>query len=847
MADLFRIRAGIGTGGTGMVTLNPQVPDGLYEVGDLVTVSVIPDAGFSFVEWTEFGLEFISATSSFVYTVPTKDTYLLANLTGASDPLYDYGLKYFFQYKVPRFNSDTRLEIWAKGWAGVALERLISNIEYRFGVKNSDIFETVIGTSVDFNIPAYESVEYNEFLNSDPRFFQVKYYRNYGLINEWGWTGYLKTDFSERPFKGMPYDLSLTATDILKTLDVYNFPREFLANRPAIFSIAGILGQTVKNRLPISVGVNVFETRMDSTIGLFEQFSVNSSRFFNEGEDFFYNYFGVKLDDSVNLKVALEYLLNPFLCRIFQWNNRYYIVRINELLKNDMKFFNYTGAGIFEDITTIDNTQVMPCLYKDGVLRGELSYNRFYAKLILGVIGSPERNTVINDFFTGFTRVGRALVYKLKNWQYVNTVPFDGVRNSETARLELVQEPNRAAGALPQLSAMFWGTANGVADTNLSYIELNSYTQGTSTLLAIETANKVNIKAEFVNLRRGSADKLIPTFGSQLVAIQVQVGASYLYEVSANVYDWTLTPSICTFPIINNNVVNTLEITDVVVPENGEVKVRLCQVITVSGTRHRYLVAWKSIQVAINKNDDLQNTEILKIGEVSTDFPNKYPEYETYIGDSLTNMSVSAIKLTELADDPVSELWSRDAVEEIPLLDYLIKEMADLYGKNNYRFWGDYYDMLNPTLQVSLEGDIYLLNSFSYQDHIGVSNLDMFLMQKAIELTYTFNWELIEEEAGVFVDANAIILVNGIEIASSYGNASGSFEVQLNDLVTINYFYLSTYGISAGVTNPRLQLTVDSILVQDNVIIEAETQDRNYSITITNEITDVLIKGYGEI
>jgi len=143
MANLFRVYAEIGIGGTGLVTLNPQVPNASYEAGDLVTVSVIPNAGFSFVEWTEFGVEFVSASSSFVFTVPTKDTYLLATLTGDNDPIYDYGLKYFFQYKVPRFNSDTRLEIWAKGYTDSAIERLISNIDYRFGVKNSDVLETI--------------------------------------------------------------------------------------------------------------------------------------------------------------------------------------------------------------------------------------------------------------------------------------------------------------------------------------------------------------------------------------------------------------------------------------------------------------------------------------------------------------------------------------------------------------------------------------------------------------------------------------------------------------------------------------------------------------------------------
>src|SRR5690606_24533853 len=159
----------------------------------------------------------------------------------------------------------------------------------------------------------------------------------------------------------------------------------------------------------------------------------------------------------------------------------------------------------------------------------------------------------------------------------------------------------------------------------------------------LEAANTITIGAVFVNDKRGSSDAKVPPFGSNLVAIQVTVGGYYLYEVSENIYDWTLTPSICTWSITTYKTENTIEITSLTVPEDGEVKFRLYQVITVSGSRHRYIVDWKSCYVNLEDNDALINTEILKIGTVETDFTNVFENYETYIGDARTNLSVSAI------------------------------------------------------------------------------------------------------------------------------------------------------------------------------------------------------------
>jgi len=139
-------------------------------------------------------------------------------------------------------------------------------------------------------------------------------------------------------------------------------------------------------------------------------------------------------------------------------------------------------------------------------LRGELSYNRFYAKLILGVVGAPETNVIVDESFRKFKKFGFFAgrnSYKLTNWQYVNTVPFEGNRDSETAGLEIISD-DASVGTVAKFSAVFWGTANGLSDTNLSYIEFNSYTEGTDIVLAIENANNIDVKAEFITRRRGN-------------------------------------------------------------------------------------------------------------------------------------------------------------------------------------------------------------------------------------------------------------------------------------------------------------------------------------------------------
>ncbi len=86
----------------------------------------------------------------------------------------------------------------------------------------------------------------------------------------------------------------------------------------------------------------------------------------------------------------------------------------------------------------------------------------------------------------------------------------------------------------------------------------------------------------------------------------------------------------------------------------------------------------------IEKTEGLALSKLGVKAVTGSPYSNVHPDYNTYIGDAITNNSASAIKLL-LAGDPVSEEWSRDGVESLPLLDIIVQELANLKGRTNYR------------------------------------------------------------------------------------------------------------------------------------------------------------------
>lgn len=727
MAAVFRLIVFNGTTGSGEITLSPESLYGFYSEGDLITVSIVPNNGFTFVNWQANGA--VQSTSpSFVFTMPANDTYLFPTFTGVFVPGFSYGVKYYAEYCTKGGLKTTRVEIQEKSYLGPSSQVAINDVTFRFGNNNSDVRETIIGSSLDFSLPVITLGDYGEFLTSDLRGFRVIYYRGYidSSNYDFRWVGYLTTDVFEQPNLSPPYLINLTAVDGIKTLE------DPLSNTSsfgswAMQNITGALRQTFENPFPVKEAVKVFENRMDDTGSLFNQYSVNSNLFYAKFQPLFYDGAGIQWSDTISIKQSLIKILSPWVCRLFQWNGYWIILRLNELTKSDIKYNSFDAYGTYVDSEVVDNdTQLLNCLLFDRPIEsGGLGYTEFNVSLVLGDVSIPELNEILVEPFeaSSWLNTGSGL-WVLRRWQYIRCTAFDGVRNNDICRIEYITAPT--SGETGKF-ARFWGTANGIADASISYIESNKDSRIVGAGVAVEAANTLSIGAKYQILRRSTSDTSIPSAGSHVVGIAVQIGANYLYETTTpNVFGWTLTPTIITIDVVNSGVFNIIKITDVVVPEDGDVQFRLYQLITVSGTRHRYVIDWDDAYIQLEKNDALVNEAILGKALTDVSYPSVSPDYETYIGDALTNLSSAAIKLNTVADTPVSEAWSRDGVESLQLLQIVLQDLANLEGKNNFRVRGSYHGSIDPTKAVIYNDRKYLVNSFTLDDWENKYDLDLF-------------------------------------------------------------------------------------------------------------------------
>jgi hypothetical protein len=99
-----------------------------------------------------------------------------------------------------------------------------------------------------------------------------------------------------------------------------------------------------------------------------------------------------------------------------------------------------------------------------------------------------------------------------------------------------------------------------------------------------------------------------------------------------------------------------------------------------AGTRHQFTVRYKNFKLSIEENEAFTLSQLGAKGVTNTQYSSVFPDYEINIGDTITNMSTSAIKLN-IAGTPVSESWTSKDFTSQPLLGSLVQDLANLYGR----------------------------------------------------------------------------------------------------------------------------------------------------------------------
>jgi hypothetical protein len=501
-------------------------------------------------------------------------------------------------------------------------------------------------------------------------------------------SGYIAPDFITSQFKSGVKLFEFTAIDGLKGLDSI---RSSFTSWPdprtqAISGIVGALNQSFIDKRQVLVGCEVHETRMDSDVSVFRQFNVPPNAIYTDGEVAKFSN-GVRIEnEQLYLKDTIERMVNPFLCRVFLWKDKFYVIRLNEFNKTSFKTYTFNPDTSVESTQMIINGDDINADINKPEETARRVFTEFNAFLNLGILDQDSQGGVFDAKFEetewNLNGVGSPYdgIFQLKLWQYFNAIPTNQPTSVPSGATALVQYVADGSGEYVQI----WTTTttDGIDDPNISYISANTNSTGGAITIAQETANTISLTFKYMVERVGSAFPITP--GAHAVGLMVKIGNQYLSRSGATTFSWTGTETVMEFSVTAGSVWNSIAINNVLVPVDGDVEIRLYQLICNGGTPNRYVVRYDDLSLKIEKTSGLSLAKLGVKGVTGSPYANVHPDYNTFIGDAVTSNSASAIRLINL-DNVVSEGWSRDGVEDMPLLDIIVQELANLKGRTNYR------------------------------------------------------------------------------------------------------------------------------------------------------------------
>lgn len=705
----------------GSFTFTPIVSDEFFSiffilVGQEVTVTITPEIGFEDFTVTSPNLPIGPFTSSpFTFTMPDFDMRLNVGWVDAVFvPVDTYGLKYFFDWKTDRLNKDLRLEILERDYTGPDFEKRIQNLNYSWGNLDQDPTTSIIGSKIVFDIIGVND-DYFEFLDGDNRKFKAVL----KIDNEVFFTGYINVDRLRKRSVLNQFPIQFEATDGTNSFESFRFNTTkvpFPADT-GIINLVSALNQTFEQQRKVNVCVNIWEDRMDNSQGMYEQFIIPQAAIFNDGEAVRYTDGQVIINENLFLKETIERLVNPFIANVFLWKNEWWVIGAREYVNNPKKVFRYNEIGQFEEDFFIPDVPILSCTDQSGAIKFEetfLETNRkfteFTSILKLGVFdqaaqgGIFESKFTIDDFFESFAGVyaDRRLLLNTV-WRQVRTIPLPRNRQySLNVDLSDVAYVSNSAGEYLELFKMT--KPSGIADPDISYIEISSSSTIIPFNIVQESANTISFQVDFMLSR---LDGPPVSIANQSFGVMINIGNSWLdYDPVNNVFDWVNSETIMRFSFGSLNVFNTLQIDGVLVPETGPLLIRLYQVINTefnAGLQQLlFKIGYRNLRVNVEQTEGLALSEISYKSRTLEEFSRVREDYVTFIGDGLTANSQSAIKLL---NQEFSESWTSFEVTSQPLQAMQVQALANIFGRKILRVTGrTFNEILDPAKTYFYDG-----------------------------------------------------------------------------------------------------------------------------------------------
>lgn len=548
-----------------------------------------------------------------------------------------------------------------------------------------------------------------------------------GLITYF--TGFIAPDFITSPYSSGNKLFEFTAIDGLKGLDSI---RSSFSSWPdprteALSAVVGALNQSFIDKRNTFIGVNIHETRMDDSITPFRQFNVPPNAIYTDGESAKFTN-GVRIEnEQLYLKNTIERMVNPFLARVFLWKDTFYVIRLNEYNKLSYEAFTFDPNQSLLLTQNIVNGDDINADINRPEETARRVFTEFNAYLNLGVLDRNSQGGVFDAKFGidewNLNGVGSIYngIYQLLLWDYHKAIPSNQPSSVPSGSTALVQYVS-SGGEYVQI----WTTTTtaGVADPNLSWISANTNTTGGAITIAEESANTISLTFQYMVERVSTSYAITP--GAHSIGLMINIGNQYLSRSGATTFAWTATSTVMEFSVTAGSVWNSIAISNVLVPVDGEVEIRLYQLICNGATPNRYVVRYENLSLKIEKTSGLSLAKLGVKGVTGSPYANVHPDYNTYIGDAVTSNSASAMQLLT-AGNPVTEEWSRDGVEGLPLLDIIIQELANLKGRTNYRVLATLERReIDPFRSFLFNGRYWALVSYQLNCRTGTAQIELY-------------------------------------------------------------------------------------------------------------------------
>ena len=697
--------------GQGSLTVNGGVASPFYEAGESLQIETDLVPGFTFDNFNINNGLFVGGTNPYTFTMPAQDVDILINVNGEYTPVDNYGSKYFSEF-CDIMGKEIVLDIKEKDYVGSSEQVKCAGVRYAWGNFGDDVLQTIVGSSINFGLVGARD-KYFELLDGGNRKWQVTLTIDGSLF----WVGYLSNSFLTVNEIETEQVQRFTAVDGLKSFEsiraIESFFTRVASGFPMASTLANMVNQSFDVLRPINMACSIYETRLDRNKGIFEQILVPDNAIYEDGEQPIFTSPGnVQLNTSLYLDECIDRMLKPFLCRLFLWKNEFYVISTPELNKDEYTLFNYDERGVSTGSETISEGLDLSCKFTAGQRTGRPVFTEFTNKFRLGVLDQAASGGLIEYDFTidDWDLLGITSPYpnryKLKRWKYVNARPSNRPDSYPTGTTTaLVQYVSDAGNEYCKI----WGTTSsaGLSDTNISYIEIDSYRNGNPISVAQEIVNTIAVNVQFYVEPRFGGGAVPPS--TQKFGIMVRIGDSWMTWDGNQTFGWQGTENIMLFPLLNLYSWNTLDIRPILIPEDGTVTIRLYEVINDGGTADEYTIGYRNFSVKIEQNEAFVTTDVFDKFITDESYSLVYPEIETFIGDVPSDNSSSTIKLNVPEwNYPYSSLWSIDEVTEIRLSQVMLQEVANINGEPNLRLTATALrDGINPLEIVPLQNVVY--------------------------------------------------------------------------------------------------------------------------------------------